>query len=111
MIASWCQLWGMRLNAKKTKSIIFGRSRTLNPPHPGLVVTDNVIEDVDSVRLLGVTFDSKLTFERHIRSVSSSIARKTGLLRKCFMTFACNSTVLKSFYAFILPQFEYCAPV
>ena len=87
------------------------KTRTLNPPHPCLSISGDHIKEVDNVRLLGVTLDSKLTFEKHIRSLSSSIAQKTGLLRKCFRTFACDSTVIKSFYAFILPHFEYCAPV
>lgn len=110
-ISSWCQLWGMKLNAKKTHSIIISRSRTINPPHPLLFIAGEEIKDVDSLRLLGVTFDPKLTFERHIRTLSSSIAQKVGLLRKCYKTFACDSVVIKSFYAFILPHFEYCAPV
>ena len=33
-------------------------------------------------RLLGVTIDDKLTFEKHIRNIVSSIAQKTGLVRK-----------------------------
>ena len=83
-ITYWCQLWGMKLNAKKTQSLIFSRSRTVDPPHPSLVLAGVVIEEVDNMRLLGVTLDSKLTFEKHIRSLSSSIAQTTGLLRKCF---------------------------
>ena len=110
-ITSWCQLWGMKLNANKTHSMTISRSRTLDPPHPCLYISDEQIDEVSSLRLLGVIFDSKLTFEKHIRSLSSSIAQKTGLLRKCFKTFGRDSTVIKSFYAFILPHFEYCAPV
>ena len=110
-IASWCQLWGMKLNSNKTHSITISRSRILNPLHPCLYILGEPIEEVDNLRLLGVILDSKLTFEKHIRSLSSSIAQKTGLLRKCYRTFACDSTVIKSFFAFILPHFEYCAPV
>ena len=110
-ITSWCQLWGMKLNAIKTHSITISRSRTLDPPHPPLHISGNRVKEVDNMRLLGVTLDPKLTFEKHIRLLSSSIAQKTGLLRKCFRTFACDATVIKSFYAFILPHFEYCAPV
>lgn len=110
-ITSWCELWGMKLNAKKTHSIIISRSRTLAPPHPCLQVSGEQIEDVTHLRLLGVTLDPKLTFEKHIRSLSSTIAQKIGLLRKCYKTFACETTVIKSFYAFILPHFEYCSPV
>ena len=83
----------------------------MDPPHPSLYMSGDPIKEVDNLRLLGVILDSKLTFERHIRSLSSSIAEKTGLLRKCYKTFACDATVIKSFYAFILTHFEYCALV
>ena len=37
--------------------------------------------------------------------------KKTGLICKCYETLGNNDAVLKSFYAFILPCFEYCSPV
>ena len=32
-ISTWFNLWGMRLNSNKTKSMIASRSRTVFPPH------------------------------------------------------------------------------
>ena len=110
-ISSWCTRWGMTLNARKTHSIIFSRSRALNPVHPFLLLNNTYLETSNNVNLLGVTLDSKLTFEAHLRSVSSSIAQKTGLLRKCRKTLGENDAVLRSFFAFILPKFEYCSVV
>lgn len=110
-ITSWCEQWGMKLNPKKTQSLLISRSRTILPPHPSIQLSGESVEDVLNLRLLGVSFDKKLTFEHHIRSLSSSIARKIGLLRKCYKTFNCDATLRKSFYAFILPHFEYCSPV
>ena len=52
--------------------------------------------------------DDWLYQKQHLRSVCASVNRKSGLLRKCYRIF---STVLRSFYAFILPHLEYCAPV
>ena len=31
-VNAWCDLWGMKLNASKTKTIIVSRSRTMHPP-------------------------------------------------------------------------------
>ena len=58
-----------------------------------------------------MTYDDRLIFEKHIRNIASSIAQKTGLIRKCYKTFDNNGAVLRSFYAFILPCFEYCSLV
>ena len=30
-VNAWCELWGMKLNASKTKTMIVSRSRTMNP--------------------------------------------------------------------------------
>ena len=37
-ITTWCNLWGLRLNHNKTQSMIVIGSRTVFPPHPGLLV-------------------------------------------------------------------------
>ena len=33
-VSEWCDLWGMKLNATKTKTMIVSRSRTVHPSHP-----------------------------------------------------------------------------
>ena len=30
-VSEWCDLWGMKLNASKTKTVIVSRSRTMHP--------------------------------------------------------------------------------
>ena len=62
-------------------------------------------------KILGVMFDSKFTFERHIRSISSSVAQKIGLLRKSFRIFGDCDVLLKCFNSFILSCLKYCSPV
>ena len=80
-ISTWCNLWGMRLNPNKTQSMIVSRSRTLFSPHPDLLVGTTSLNSCDSFKIHGIMFDSKFTFERRIRSISSSVAEKIGLLR------------------------------
>ena len=110
-IQLWCEQWGMKLNPSKTQSIVVSRSRTTFPLHPDLSVCDHIIPVAPYLKLLGITLDDKLTFERHIRTLSSSLAQKGGILRKCFKTFRDIDIVRKSFFAFVLPCFEYCSPV
>ena len=56
-------------------------------------------------------FDSKFTFEKHIRSISSSVAQKIGLFRKSFRIFGDHDIILKCLNSFILPCLEYFSPV
>ena len=110
-ISTWCNSWGMRLHPNKTRSMIVSRSRTVFPPHPDLVVGSTSLNSCEFFKILGVTFDSKFTFERHIRSISSSVAQKIGLLRKSFRILGDHDVLLRCFNSFILPCLEYCSPV
>ena len=68
-VSEWCDLWGMKLNASKTKTMIVSRSRTMHPKSP-LTIGGTVLKESDDLVILGVTLYSKITFEKHLRSVS-----------------------------------------
>ena len=59
--SEWCDLWGMRLNASKTKTTIVSRSRTMQPLPPPIYSGQNCSVPKESVDLdiLDVTFDAK----------------------------------------------------
>ena len=101
----------MKLNPSKTQCMIVGRSRTHLPLHPELFINGTILSDSDSFKILGLTFDKKLTYEKHIRNIASSVSQKVGILRKCFRMFGDEAIILKCFNAFLLPCLEYCSPV
>ena len=37
-VSEWCDLWGMKLNTSKTKTMIVTRSRTMHPKSPPLTI-------------------------------------------------------------------------
>ena len=82
MISEWCRLWAMKMHPSKTQSMIVSRSRTLQPQHLDLFIDNVPLTTSDSFKILGINFDTKSTSELHLRSVSSVIAQKFGLLRK-----------------------------
>ena len=110
-IQSWCLQWGMKLNPSKSKELIVSRSRTHLPEHPNLSINGALIDQADQLKLLGVTLDSKLTFEAHLRNVSRSISQKLGILRKSKKIYKDDSILRKCFFSFTLPHFEYCSAV
>ena len=69
-VSEWCDLWGIKLNASKTKTMIVSRSRTVHPQSPLLTIGVTVLKESNDFVILGVIFDSKMTFEKHLRSVS-----------------------------------------
>ena len=101
-VSEWCNFWGMKLNAGKTKTMIVFRSRTMHPQSPPLPVNGSVLKESVSLDILGVTFDSKTSFEKHLLSVSRAASRRIDILIKswrefhnrlllgrCFLVFSC----------------------
>ena len=86
-VNAWCDLWGMKLNASKTKTMIVSRSLTMHPQSPPLTIDSTVLKESDDLDILGVTFDSKLTFEKHLRSVYRAASQRLGILRKSWLGF------------------------
>ena len=58
------------MNASKTKTMIVSRSCTMYPQSPALNIGGTVLKESDDLVILEVTFDSKMTFEKHLRSFS-----------------------------------------
>ena len=57
-VSEWCDLWGMKLNASKTKTMIVSRSRIMHPHSPPLTIGGTVLKESDDLVILVVTFDS-----------------------------------------------------
>ena len=60
-VSEWRDLWRMKLNAGKTKTILVSWSYTMHPQSPPLTIGGTVLKEYDDLIILGVTFDSKMT--------------------------------------------------
>ena len=70
-----------------------------------------MLKESDDLDILGVTFDSKMTVENHILSVSRAASQSLGLVSKSLSVFHDRSLLWRSFRDFVLSVFEYCAAV
>ena len=95
-----CDLWGMKLNASKTKTMIVSRSRTMHPQSPPLTIDGTVLKESDVLDILGVDIDSKLTFEKHIRSVPRAASQRLGILRKSWRVYHDRLLIGRCFWGF-----------
>ena len=81
-VSVWCNLWGMKLNASLTKTMIISRSRTVHPQLTPLTLDGTVLKESADLVILGVAFDAKMTlFETHFRSVSCAAAQRLGIMK------------------------------
>ena len=77
----------MKLNASKTKTLIVSMSRTMHPQSPPLTIGGTELKESDDLVILELTFYSKMTFEKHLRSVSRAASQRLGILRKSWRVF------------------------
>ena len=71
----------MLLNASKTKTIIVSRSRTMHPQSAQSSIGGTMLKDSDSIDIFRVTSDSKITFEKHLHSVSRAASQMHGFFK------------------------------
>ena len=107
-LQSWFKCNYFSINESKTKVLPLGD----NPPHQELIVerTRPPLEVVRCMKLLGLTIDSFLHFKAHIKSIYNKVNVKVAALRKVGK-FIPPELMVNIYKAFILPHFEYCAPV
>ena len=101
-VSEWCDLWGMKLNASKTKTMIVSRSRIMHYQSPALIICGTVLKECDDLVILGA-FDSKMTFEMHLHSVSRATSQRLGILRKSWQVFHHRLLLGRCFRGFVLP--------
>ena len=96
---------------RKTKTMIVSRSFTIYPQPPPLTIDGTVIKKSVDLDILGVAFHSKLTFEKHLRSVSRAASQRLGILRKSCRVFHNRLLIGRCFWGFVLPVLECCSAV
>ena len=48
-VSEWCDLWGLKLNANKTKTMIVSGSCTMHPQSPALTIGGTVLKESDDL--------------------------------------------------------------
>ena len=83
----------------------------MHPQSPPLTIGGTILKESDDLAILGLTFDSKMTFKKHLRSVSRIASQRLGILRKSWRVFHNRSLLGRCFWGFVLPVLEYCSVV
>ena len=78
----WLQTNKLSLNLKKTKSMLWSLSPTTKTINPLIVINDNYIERVNSIRFLGIIFDDHLSWNEHISYIANKISCSIGVIGK-----------------------------
>ena len=106
---SWTTNNDVTINPKKTVVMHFNLSKTPLPPPP-LTLNGQTLDIVTHTKLLGVTIDNKLTWNKHVDTIINAASYKLYMLRR-LKSLGVPPLELTSIYKqFILPKLMYASP-
>lgn len=104
---TWCQSNGMDLNSSKCYTLKFSKKRT------NIVsiykINDDVLQEVDHIKDLGVVLDSKLRLNLHVDNICSKAFRCLGFVLRNCKGFKCPRTKILLYNALVRSGLEYCS--
>ncbi|KAL0883331.1 hypothetical protein ABMA27_016821 [Loxostege sticticalis] len=112
-IAEWCLSNCLVLNPKKSKLILTGTSRNtskLRNKSPKIELNGEPIEQVDTVRNLGLVFDSQLRFDGHVSECVRSCFYRLKLLYK-IRPYLSEMLRIRLCESLVLSRLNYCDTV
>ena len=99
----------MIVNPEKFQATVVKKNAKMKDSYP-LDINDLTINSENSVKLLGVEIDNKLSFELHISTLCNKASNQLNAIERIqkFMGFKEKEVLLNSF---VYSSFNYCPPV
>ena len=112
-ISTYCELWKLKVNCRKTVYTIFTLSPTVSKAKLQLQVQGQNIEKEETPTYLGVRLDSRLTFKEHFDDITSKVSKRLNLLKRLASTnWGTNKKTLRQLYTgYVRAVFDYSAPL
>lgn len=109
VVLAWCKENGMSVNVSKCKAITFSRCVTTLAHQYRIDKTP--LDNVKSIRDLGVIMDSKLRFNEHVSTVTAKAFSVLGFIRRNASELTDVYALKSLFCALVRSILEYAAPV
>jgi hypothetical protein len=106
VLVGWVSSNGLALNLKKTKYIIFSRSRI--DDNYNLIISNKLIERTSEAKFLGVIVDDKLTWTQHTKALKSKMSRYIGIMYKIRNLLPIQAR-LQIFHSFVQSHLNFCS--
>ena len=105
---AWGRKWLVDFNVGKTQLVLFDRSE--NTGAIDVKTNGSVLEEKLSLKILGLTFSSKLNWGSYIVSIAKTTSKRIGALIRS-MKFLSPEVALYLYKSAIRPCMEYCCHV
>ena len=104
-LIDWCDINRFDINWSKTEIMFVTNKRKIILPDY-ITFESNMIKVVSEFKLLGITFDNKLTFKKYISDLKRNVNQRIYAIKNLFYLSKCVK--IQFFKSFILPFFDYC---
>ena len=105
-LAHWGATWRVQFEPSKSQAMTISRHRS-DWAIPPVTFNGLRVEEVDTMKLLGVTFDRHLYYGAHLRSTAIRAAQRIGFLRKAYRLLNHHGKTVV-YKGFVRPVLEYC---
>ena len=105
---SWASTRGFKFSPEKTKAIRFCRLRRVEEI-PTLFLNNSILPYEDNIKYLGIMFDKKLSFARHVNEVVCNVKIRLNILKVVsgFNWGADRTCLLRIYQALCLSKIDY----
>jgi hypothetical protein len=109
-IEDWVEEWRFSLSIGKCAALTFSRKRT-HLPHLNLKLMGSSIIEVKHFKFLGLIFDSKLSWDKHIEEINTCLIRRGNILKSLTSkkTYLSTTLLLRVYKALIRSKLDYGA--
>lgn len=108
-VEEWCDLNKLQFNVDKCSVMTYSlKKEVINYDY---ILKSSVLCKVTEVKDLGVLFDPKLRFHKHVTKKVNEAMRLLGFIKRNSFYYRSQSTVLTLFNAFVRSKLEYCSVV
>ena len=104
----WARKWGMRFQPVKCNMMQLTRKR-IKKIHASYTLEGTNLENVESIKYLGVTITSDLRWNTHVSNVCTKANRTLGFLRRNL--YSCPQEVKEAAYKGLVPVLDYGSSV
>ena len=105
-VCKWLCVNKLSLNIKKSNFVIFHPRQRKIETNVRIVINQQLLKQELSIKYLGVTLDSELSWKSHISFVENKIKRSIGILSK--LRYYINLSTLKNLYYSLIYPFLIC---
>lgn len=109
-LSQWSIANCLKINPTKTKVMLFRAKNKSLTCQQTLLFAGKELQIVDEHKLLGVTFSSHLTWDKHVENICKKLSAITGALSRCRYLLPPKAK-LNIYYALFFSHLSYCSLV